>query len=297
MDRGFLFGDAVYEVIPVFRGKPFHVSAHLKRLRRSLDATGIPSPLADLVWLNCIGDVIEQNGGGDMSIYIQVSRGAGPRDLATSEDLEPTVLVMPLPLVEPSPTQMRRGYSAITHEDFRWQHCDIKTTSLIANVMLKSLATQAEADEVLLVREGCITEGASSNVFVVSEGCVYTAEESSLVLAGITREVILGLCRQQGIPVSEGPVSVDLLGAADEVWVTSSTMGVMPVTQIDGADVGSGKPGTLWAVLHAYYGEAIGKVPKDYGAALRQIALKNHAPISEEETQVQQQADEVSNER
>ncbi|MGV6857541.1 MAG: aminotransferase class IV [bacterium] len=295
-DRGFLFGDGVYEVVPVFRGKPFHLSAHLKRLKRSLSATGIPSPMADLVWLNCIGDVIEQNGGGDLSIYIQVTRGVGPRDLAVSDDLEPTVLVMPLPLSQPSDRLMRCGYSAITQEDFRWQHCDLKTTSLIANVMLKKIAAEAEADEVILVRDGFVTEGVASNLFVAEGGKIYTAEESPLVLPGITREVIVSLCRKQGIPVVEGPLPLERLASADEVWATSSTMGVMAVTKVDGAPVGSGKPGTLWAVLHAYYAEAIGRVPQDYGAALRQVALQHHNNLSEQETVVVNPIEEASGE-
>ncbi len=273
LDRGFLFGDGVYEVIPVFLGQPFHLSAHLKRLKRSLAALGIDSPMPDLVWLNCISDVIEQNGSGDLGIYIQVTRGVGPRDLQISDGMEPSVLVMPLPLQTPPEYVMRKGYSVVTHEDFRWQHCEIKTTSLVANVMLKKIAFDSAADEVLMIREGYLTEGASSNVFVAYKGKVYTPKADSAVLPGITRDIIISLCRKHSVPVVEGRVLEELLQDADEIWVTSSTLGVVAVTRLNGAKVGSGRPGTLWAVLHAYYQEAIGRVPEDYGAALRQIGM------------------------
>ena len=256
LDRGFIFGDAVYEVIPAYAGKLFLLEPHLRRLARSLEITRIPNPNTDRQWQALLTELASRCGSHDQSLYLQVTRGVAPRDHAFPVT-EPTVFCMSRPLLAISDTQLNRGLSAITTEDIRWNYCHAKTTSLIANVMLKQQAVDAGADEALLLREGLLTEGSASNAFIVSGGELITPPAGEQLLHGITRERVLQLARQQGIPVDERPVTEQQLRQADEICVSSSTKSILPVTQLDGEPVGKGVPGPVWQQLWQAYQEEI----------------------------------------
>ncbi len=263
-DRGFLFADGVYEVVPVYGGRPFHLSAHLARLQRSLRAIHLASPLDDIGWVNAIRGLLDRNGARDrdLSLYLQVTRGVsrGPRDHVFPDDAEPTVLMALLPMAEVDPALLERGVSAVVMDDIRWARCDIKSIALLANVLLRNAAREKGAYEALLVRDGHLTEGAASNVFVVQSGELLTPPTGPELLGGITRDVILSIARQAGISTRETRVPATLLKKVDEIWITSSTKGVLPVTSLDGRPVGEGRPGEMWARVHGLYGQAIDRI-------------------------------------
>lgn len=262
-DRGFLFGDGVYEVVPVYQGKPFLLAAHLKRLRNSLQAVGIVNPMAEIKWVQTIRDLVEQNGGGDLSVYIQVTRGVAPRDHAYPKKVSPTVFMMAQALSDGYESFRQQGLTAVTTEDFRWQKCEIKSVSLLANVMLKQMAVEQDADEMILLRDGSVSEGSSSNVFVVQSGEVLTPPLNGLLLAGCTRKLVIDLCRQNGIPVRETILNARSLQHADEIWITSSTRAVAPIVSIDGQVVGDGAPGPVWQQVVTLYRQRTGQMPKE----------------------------------
>lgn len=242
LDRGFLFGDGVYEVIPAYAGRAFLLDRHLERLARSLAAVGIEPPLQRGQWRAIVDTVLTRNGGGDQSVYLQVTRGVAEREHVLSAPVPPTVLVMSRALPGGPPAPVR----AVTRADLRWDRCDIKAIALLANVMLRQDAAAAGAYEAIMVRDGHLTEGAASNVFVVSAGRVCTPAHASELLAGITRDVLVELLRGAGVPVHEGVVSETQLHAADEIWLTSSTREVVPVIELDGRAIGGGHPGPRW---------------------------------------------------
>lgn len=259
-----MFGDGVYEVVPVYGGKPFQLSAHLKRLRKSLRSAAIDDPLSEIQWVQIICDLVEQNGDGDMSVYIQVTRGVAPRNHLYPTDCIPTVFMMPQALPDDSRDGAHAGLAARTTEDIRWQRCDIKSISLMANVMLKQMAAEQGADEMILLREGFVTEGASSSVFAVMSGEVLTPPLSSSILPGVTRKVVVDLCRKEGIPLREAPVSQRSLQQADEIWVTSSTRGVSPVVMLDGHPVKDGEPGSVWQTVDRLFRVKTGQPVRGY---------------------------------
>ncbi len=259
LDRGFIFGDSVYEVIPAYGGRLFLLAAHLERLARSLEITRIRNPFSDTQWQVLLMELVERCGTHDQSVYLQVTRGVAPRDHAFP-DVEPTVFCMSRPLGQATPVQLQKGLVAITTADIRWNYCHAKTTSLIANVMLRQQAVDAGADEALLLRDGWLTEGAASNVFVVNKGELLTPPAGEQLLHGITRERVLQLARGAGIIVAEQPVSESLLRNSDEICISSSTKAIMPVTRLDGAEVGSGQPGPVWRLLWAAYQAEIDQV-------------------------------------
>lgn len=258
LDRGFLFGDGVYEVIPVYGGRPFRLEAHLQRLTRSLSEACIPAPYTDAEWTTLIERLVDRNGGGDRSLYLQVTRGAPDlRDHAFPDGETPTVFMMISPLAPSDP----RGRRIILVDDIRWQRCDIKTVSLLPNVLLRQRALEAGADEAVLVRDGFVTEGAASNVFIVSEGVVVTPPKSPLLLPGITRDVVVELARADGMDCREEPISLERFRSADEVWLSSSTKEIIPVTVIDGEPLGDGRTGPVWHQVRELF--------DSYKAALR----------------------------
>lgn len=259
LDRGFIFGDAVYEVIPAYGGNLFLLQPHLRRLTRSLEITRIANPLADGDWWQLLDELVKRCGSHDQAVYLQVTRGVAPRDHAFP-DSEPTVFCMSRPLRAASKGQLQQGLVAITASDIRWNYCHAKTTSLVANVMLRQQAVDAGADEALLLRDGLLTEGAASNVFVVSQGRLLTPPAGEQLLHGITRERILTLARGQGISVAEVPVGEQQLRGADEICISSSTKAIMPVTRLDDKPVGAGNPGPVWQVLWAAYQAEIERV-------------------------------------
>ena len=244
LDRGFTFADAVYEVIPVYSGTIFRLQEHLQRLQNSLSSIEISNPLEDAQWESIFNKVLEQNPcEGDRSLYVQVSRGASDPDHLNDRDLQPTVFIMSREFQHRDWTE---GVNVITHRDIRWEYCHIKSTALLANVMLKQLARAAEAKETILTRDGMITEGARSNVFIVYQGAVITTEKDGNILAGITRDLVVELLNHAGIDCKEKRVSTEEFDIAEEIWISSSTMGLAPVVKVNDRVVGNGKPGPIW---------------------------------------------------
>jgi D-alanine transaminase len=247
LDRAFLFGDSVYEVLPVFAGRMFRFREHFDRLARSLNEIRVPAPHTHAQWLEILDDLIRRNGGGDMYVYVQVTRGMeyGRNHAFPVPQVAPGVFAMASPLPPLTDELRTNGIAAITVEDFRWGRCDIKSTALLANVLMKQRAADAGAQEAIIVRDGDVLEGSSTSIFVASKGAVATPPNSSRILPGTTRDVALELA-DGAIPVTVRRIGVDELRAADEVWVSAATRDVMPVTRIDDRAVGTGKPGPLW---------------------------------------------------
>jgi D-alanine transaminase len=254
MDRGFLFGDGVYEVIPVFGGRLLRLEAHLERLQNSLDKTGIQNPLTSRQWSETLNRMLEINPGDDRYVYLQVTRGAaGYRDLTPPPGLKPTVFVMVRPIPPVDPGELARGIASVTVRDYRWQNCDIKSISLIANVMLRLEANRAEVVDAIMVRDGMVTEGTASNIFVVHNGIIATPPKSHYLLPGITRDLVLELIQRNGFEYEVRDLSEDELQSADEIWLTSSTREIAPVVELDGDRVGTGAAGPLWHKVSALY--------------------------------------------
>jgi D-alanine transaminase len=246
LDRAFLFGDSVYEVLPVFRGRMFRFREHFDRLARSLKEIGLASPHTHAQWLEILEDLIERNGGGTMYVYVQVTRGMEyGRNHAFPATIVPGVFAMAAPLPPLTDELRANGVSAITVEDFRWGRCDIKSTALLANVLMKQRAAEAGTQEAIIVRDGDVMEGSSTSIFVVKDGRIATPPNSNRILPGTTREVALELA-DGTMQVTVRRVSVEELRGADEVWMSAATRDVLPVTRIDGRPVGTGKPGPLW---------------------------------------------------
>lgn len=250
LDRGYLFGDGVYEAIPVYQGKLFRVQAHIQRLERSLAAVGIANPFSYQEWSEMLCELVRCNGGGEQFVYFQVTRGVAPRTHHFPMQTTASIFAMTRkhsvrPLVSP--------VAAITRQDYRWSRCDIKSIALMANVMLRQEAVELDATETILLRDGRVTEGAASNVFVVKDDIVMTPLKNSHLLAGVTRDLVIELLGTQGISVHEDPVLESMLLLADEVWITSSSLEISPVILLNGKTVGEGVPGPLWKVANGLF--------------------------------------------
>lgn len=252
-DRGFVFGDGVYEVIPVFGGRLFRLEHHLARLERSLAAIRMESPLDAADWEAVFARLVRENGHGDQSIYLQVTRGVAPRDHAFPAGVRPTVFAYAQALKYPEPAAVAQGVAAVTAADIRWLRCDIKAIALLANALLRQQAIDRGAAEAILIRDGLVTEGAASNIFVVSQGTLITPPNGPFILPGITRDLVLELAHAHGIPAREEPLAEAALYTADEIWMTSSTREILSVTRLNDRPVGSGRPGPLHARLFALY--------------------------------------------
>jgi len=256
LDRGFIFGDGVYEVIPVYGGHLFRLEQHLQRLSNSLAGIRLKNPLTNKEWREIIEAVVKRNSDStDQSIYLQVTRGAAKRDHAFPEKISQTVFVMSSPMQAVSSDKLTNGVSAITHEDIRWHYCHIKSIALLPNTLMRQAARDAGADEAILNRDNKITEGAASNVFIVKNGTIVTPPKDDCLLPGITRDLILEIARNAGLSFSETDVTQEQLHTADEIWLSSSTKEILPVTQLDGNPVGDGKPGKHWQDMLARYQE------------------------------------------
>jgi len=253
LDRGFIFGDGVYEVIPVYSKRPFRMAEHLRRLQYSLDKIRIANPHDDAEWARLTDDIVRRNGGDDQSVYLQVTRGVAKRDHAFPKGVKPTVFMMSTPLVTPAPALVESGVACVTAEDFRWLNCDIKSVSLLGNCLLRQMSADVDAAETILFRNGQLTEASASNVFVVRNGVLLAPPKDNLVLPGITYDVVLEIARAREFEVEVRPVSEAEVRSADEIWVTSSTKEVLAVTTLDGKPVGDGKPGALFRRMHALY--------------------------------------------
>jgi D-alanine transaminase len=253
LDRGFIFGDGVYEVIPVYSRQPFRLAEHLQRLQHSLDGIRLANPLSEAEWTRLAQEVIARNAGDDQSIYLQVTRGVAKRDHAFPGSTKPTVFMMSSPLVTPAREQVAAGVAAITATDFRWLKCDVKSVSLLGNCLLRQAAMDAGAVETVLFRDGYLTEASASNVFVVRQGVVLTPPKNHLVLPGITYDVVLELIAGHGVAHEVREVPEHEVKSADEIWVTSSTKEVLAVTTLDGKPVGAGKPGPVFHRVYSLY--------------------------------------------
>jgi D-alanine transaminase len=257
-DRGFQFGDGVYEVIRTYRGRPFELDAHLTRIDRSARALDLLQPYSHQQWRQFILEGIKRAAFPEAKVYLQITRGVAPRDHAYAADLVPTVVMTVRELRPLNQSVQAAGVDAMTIEDIRWGRCDIKSVNLLANVLARQQVKQAQMFEAILVKDGEVTEGAVSNVMVVREGMVITAPEGPRILSGVTRAVVLQLARQEGLPVQERYVARQELYDAAEVFLTGTTVEVLGVARIDGKTIGGGKPGPLTQRLARKFVEQIG---------------------------------------
>jgi D-alanine transaminase len=259
LDRGFIFGDGVYEVIPSYSGHPFRLREHLVRLQSSLDAVRIVNPFDLGRWDSLVQEIVARNPWEDQGVYLQVTRGVAPRDHAFPKGAQPTVFMMSNPLITPPQKLREQGVAAVTVADNRWLRCDIKSVSLLANCLLRQAAVDAGAVESVLLREGMLTEGSASNIFLVKNGVIMTPPKSNFILPGITYDVVIELARANGMPLDIRQVSEAEVRSADELWLTSSTKEVLPISTLDGKPVGhgeqAGRPGPLAARMNQLYQE------------------------------------------
>ena len=257
LDRGFLFADGVYEVIPAYQGQLFRLEEHLQRLENSLAAIDLPVPYDREQWRTLLQQLLAENGGGNLYIYLQITRGADTkRDHAFPQPpVAATVFAMTGQIATPAADMpdSTPGVSAITLDDIRWARCDIKSIALLANVLLRQQAVSEGAAEAILIRDGFATEGAASNFFIVHRGTIVTPPKSHLILPGITRDLVVELAHQHGLPIQEREVTEAELRAADEIWLTSSTREVVPVTRLNGHVLGDGRPGPVWRQMARLY--------------------------------------------
>ncbi|MDH5183437.1 MAG: D-amino acid aminotransferase [Gammaproteobacteria bacterium] len=253
LDRGFIFGDGVYEVIPVYGRKAFRLNHHLQRLQNSLDAIRIDNPLSNQEWQQIIDTLIEQNEGDEQSIYLHVTRGVAQRDHAFPAYTPATVFLMSNPLLAPEPTTVALGIKAVTLPDIRWLNCHIKAISLLPNILFRQQAIDSGSDEAILIRDGMATEGAASNLFIVKDGVIITPPKGSQLLPGITRDLIVELAQQHQLNCEEREITEQQLFDADEIWISSSTKEVVPVLELNQQTVGGGQPGPVWKQIYLLY--------------------------------------------
>ena len=262
LDRGFLFGDGVYEVIPVYGGRLLRLSQHLKRLTNSLAGLRMANPLSDSEWESLLTELVARNEGDDQAVYLQVTRGVAPkRDHGFPQAIEPTVFAMSNPVTVARDHAAEQGIKAITLDDIRWALCNIKAITLLPNVLLRQQAIEADTAEAILINDNRAIEGAASNLFVVRNGMLITPPNSNALLPGITRDLVLELAANNGIPFREADIPADDLYHCEEIWLTSSTREISPVIQLNSTPVGVGEPGPLWHQMIALY--------RDYTDAVR----------------------------
>lgn len=254
LDRGFLFGDGAYEVMPVYGGRPFRLEAHCTRLRHSLAALRMDDPLTGAQWREVFATLIEAAGAADQYLYWQVTRGAEPgRTHAPLPQIARTVFAFAAPWPLPPADLAERGVACVTAADTRWARCDIKSTALLANVLLRQVAVDAAAAETILLRDGRLTDASASAVHVVIGAEVLTPPNSHEILPSTTRTVIEELAGRAGLSWRAAPVCETQLRAAQEIWISAATREVQPVTRLDGQPVGDGRPGALWGRVHAVF--------------------------------------------
>ncbi|HEY9064382.1 MAG TPA: D-amino acid aminotransferase [Burkholderiaceae bacterium] len=264
LDRGFIFGDGIYEVVPAYGGKLFRFDEHLARLDRSLAKLRIANPASRDEWIararKLVAALREKTGAADQLVYIQVTRGVALRDHVMPTDVPPTVFMMCSPMKPATPEQRHHGVACISARDFRWERADIKSTSLLGNVLARQMSADKDAIETIMFRNGFLTEASSSNVWVVHEGAVLGPPKSELVLEGIRYELLRELCEEVGIAYNLRPIPETEVTAADELLLSSATKEILPVTTLDGDPVGHGalrgKPGPVYARLYEAYQRA-----------------------------------------
>ena len=253
LDRGFIFGDGIYEVVPSYGGRLFRWPQHLARLKRSLAKVRIDNPHDDAHWLGLVQDLIARHPWADQFIYLQVTRGVARRDHAFPKGIAPTVFGMASELVPVPAVQREQGVAAVTLPDERWLHCDIKSTSLLGNVLARQAAVDANAIECLMLRDGFLTEGSASNVWMVRHGTVFGPPRDNLILEGIRVRLMDELCQTSGVPLEIRPILREEVLQADELLISSATKEILPVTVLDGRPVGSGRPGPIYQALYEAY--------------------------------------------
>jgi D-alanine transaminase len=253
LDRGFIFGDGIYEVIPVYSRRPFRLDEHLVRLDSSLNSVRIANPHTHEEWKKRVCELIERNEPQDQYVYLHITRGVAKRDHAFPQGVAPTVFMMSSPLVTSSRELVESGVSAVSAVDNRWDRCDIKAISLLPNVLLRQAAIDAGATETVMFRGGILTEGSASNIFAVENGVILAPPKDNHMLPGITYDLVLELAAANGIPIEIGKFDETRIRQADELWLTSSTKEVLAITQLDGQPVGNGQPGPVFWRMHALY--------------------------------------------
>ncbi|RPH67732.1 MAG: D-amino acid aminotransferase [Burkholderiales bacterium] len=253
LDRGFIFGDGIYEVVPAYAGRTFRWPQHLARLKRSLAAISIANPHDDDAWTKLVADLVARHDWADQFVYMQVTRGVARRDHAFPQGVQPTVFAMSSQLVLPTAAQIGQGVAAITLPDERWMHCDIKSISLLGNVLARQAAVQAGAAECVMFRDGFLTEGSASNIWVARGDRLYGPPTDNLVLEGVRYGLIKELCERAGIALQLRRILREEVQVADELLLSSATKEVLAITTLDGRPVGGGTPGPLFARLYAAY--------------------------------------------
>ena len=260
LDRGFIFGDGVYDVAPVYGRRLFRIDEHLARLNRSLTKLRIPHPASRDEWIERCRRLVASCAADDQVVYIQVTRGVAPRSHEMPPGLTPTVFMMSNPMKAASAEQRHHGVACVTARDFRWERGDIKSTSLLGNVLARQISADQGATETIMFRDGWLTEASASNVWIAHEGALLGPPKSDLVLEGIRVELLRELCEDAGIAYNLRPISEADVRSADEVMLSSATKEILPVTRIDGQEVGHGalrgKPGPVYARLHEAYQRA-----------------------------------------
>jgi D-alanine transaminase len=246
LDRGFISGDGVYELIPIYAGEPFRMPHHLARLQRSLDGIGLANPYTDAQWGALVRELVGKQSFANQGVYFQVTRGVARRDHAFPAGVTPTVFMMSNPLASPSRDQVEKGVAAVTAEDNRWHRCDLKTISLLGNVLMRQLAAEHGAIETVMFRDGFLTEASASNVLIVSGGTIVVPPKDNLILPGITYDATMEFAREAGIALDVRPVPKAEALAAEEMWLSSSTKEVLAITTLDGKPFGGGRPGPIF---------------------------------------------------
>jgi D-alanine transaminase len=249
-DRGFLFGDGVYEVIPVYQKKPFRLVEHLARLQKSLNSILIQNPHSFGEWQQLIQQLISYNKTENQSIYLQITRGAEAKRKHSFSKLSPCIYLESNPLASKSKTDLFQGVSALSSVDIRWQRCDIKSTSLLANVLYAQQAKENNVEEIILHRENIVTEGATSNIFKIKDNILQTHPAGKYILSGITRDLVLESARFCQLKIEEKPFSLQSAYEADELWISSSTREIMPIIQLDNRPIKQAKVGKLWTAVY-----------------------------------------------
>ena len=256
LDRGFIYGDGVYEVVPIYERRPFRLQQHLKRLQYSLDGIRLRNPHPDAEWQALIADLVARQPFDDQAVYLQITRGVAKRDHAFPQGVAPTVFMMSNPLVLPTREQVERGVAVVTAQDNRWLRCDLKTTSLLGNVLMRQFAVDHDAIETVMFRDGHLTEASASNVLIVRDGVVVAPPKDNLILPGITYDATLEIARAAGVALDVRPVTHAEAMSGDEMWLSSSTKEVLAVTTVDGRPFAGGKPGPVFRRVYAAFQNA-----------------------------------------
>jgi len=246
LDRGFIFGDGIYELVPVYSRTPFRLEGHLARMERSLSEVKITNPYSRAEWTKIIEQMIDKQSFDDQGVYWQITRGVAKRDHAFPKNVRPTVFMMSNPLVNPSKEVVENGAKAVSAQDFRWQRCDLKTISLIGNCMLRQLSAEEGAVETILFRDGKLTEASASNAYIVKDGVIATPPKDNLILPGITLDVVFDIVKRANLPMEVREIAEAEVFGADEVWVTSSSKEIVAIVDFDGKTIGTGKPGPVF---------------------------------------------------